>query len=97
MNLGAEFEGDPAVSNRVVAVRPLGFAFVNEPWFVAGISLLLYLRSSLPHSGGLPPMVWLLPPREDFARIQGVATIYGIPVRVVEGITAHLAFDLEAS
>lgn len=67
---------------------------LTKPWFVHGMHLITRLR--IQHYT-LPPMVWLLPPGPNGMPNQSDtgATLYGLPVKIVEGVTPHLAFDLE--
>jgi hypothetical protein len=63
-------------------------AIPEKPWFQAGLALWSRLQSAW--VGEKP--VWILPPSE----VPGSGTLLGLEVRVVEGVTPHLAFDLAA-
>ena len=55
------------------------------PWFQRGFFLVHNVMKGKPVR-----WVWLLPPAEA----HGAALIFGIPVKVIEGVEPHLAIEL---
>jgi hypothetical protein len=60
----------------------------ENQWFKAGLTLWSRLKDAWVNE----PPVWILPPTE----VPGPGTLLGLEVKVVEGVTPHLAFDLAA-
>jgi hypothetical protein len=68
--------------------RRLMAVIAARPWFQAGLALWSRLKDAWVSE----PPVWVLPPSE----IRWAGTLLGLQVKVVEGVTPHLAFDLAA-
>ncbi|MEA5366077.1 hypothetical protein VA596_41575 [Amycolatopsis sp., V23-08] len=61
-------------------------AMAEKSWFKAGLALWSRLQGAWVSE----KPVWILPPTE----VPGLGTLLGLQVKVVEGVTPHLAFDL---
>lgn len=64
----------------------------RQPWMQAGIRLLVELRADV-RPALLNTAAWIVPPAAVPAGL-GETSVLGVPIRVVDGVTPHLGFDL---